>query len=84
MTDFTSIVECTLYNDDKPGDFVMTPAIAYFCFDSVDFDFEKEIIEEDIYSDIKKEKRHLKRRKRQKLQELFISLQRNKREHLNI
>lgn len=67
MTDFASIVKYTLYNDDKPSDYLVTPAVAYFCFDSVDFDFEKPVLEEDIFSDVKKEQKALKKKKTSEL-----------------
>lgn len=67
MTDFASIVKYTLYNDDTPSDYLVTPAVAYFCFDSVDFDFEKPILEEDIFSDVKKEQKALRKKKTSEL-----------------
>lgn len=63
MTDLTSIVKYTLYNDDKPGDYLVTPAVAYFCFESADFDFERPVLSEDIFSDVKKEQKALKKNK---------------------
>lgn len=67
MTDFASIVKYTLYKDDTPSDYLVTPAVAYFCFDSVDFDFEKPVLEEDIFSDVKKEQKALKKQKTSEL-----------------
>lgn len=67
MTDFASIVKYTLYNDDTPSDYLVTPAVAYFCFDSVDFDFEKPVLEEDIFSDVKKEQKALRKKKTSEL-----------------
>lgn len=63
MTDFASIVKYTLYKDEIPSDYLVTPAVAYFCFDSVDFDFEKPVLEEDIFSDVKKEQKALRKKK---------------------
>ena len=63
MTDFASIFSYTLHNDDKPSDYLVTPAVAYFCFDSMDFDFEKPVLEEDIFSDVKKEQKALRKKK---------------------
>lgn len=46
------------------SDFLVSPAVACFCFDSIDFEFEKdETINEDIYSDIKDELKALRRGK---------------------
>ena len=67
MTDFASIFSYTLHNDDKPSDYLVTPAVAYFCFDSVDFDFEKPVLEEDIFSDVKKEQKALRKKKTSEL-----------------
>ena len=67
MTDFASIIRYALYNDDTPSDYLVTPAVAYFCFDSVDFDFEKPVLEEDIFSDVKKEQKALKKKKTSEL-----------------
>ncbi len=63
MTDIASILRYNLYNDDTPSDYLVTPAVAYFCFDSVDFEFEKPVLEEDIFSDVKKEQKALKKKK---------------------
>ena len=67
MTDIASILRYNLYNDDTPSDYLVTPAVAYFCFDSVDFEFEKPVIEEDIFSDVKKEQKALKKQKTSEL-----------------
>lgn len=46
------------------SDFLVSPAVACFCFDSIDFEFEKdETINEDIYSDVKNELKALRRGK---------------------
>lgn len=46
------------------SDFLVSPAVACFCFDSIDFEFEKdETINEDIYSDVKDELKALRRGK---------------------
>lgn len=63
MTDVASILKYTLYNDDTPSDYLVTPVVAYFCFDSYDFDFEKPVLEEDIFSDVKKEKKALRKQR---------------------
>lgn len=63
MNDLASIFSYTLHNDDKPSDYLVTPAVAYFCFDSVDFEFEKPVLEEDIFSDVKKEQKALKKKR---------------------
>lgn len=67
MTDFASILRYTLYDDDKPSDYLVTPAVAYFCFDSYDFEFEKPVLEEDIFSDVKKEQKALRKKKTSEL-----------------
>lgn len=61
MTDVASILRYNLYKDDTPSDYLVTPAVAYFCFDSYDFEFEKPVLSEDIFSDVKKEQKALKR-----------------------
>lgn len=65
MTDIASILRYNLFNDDTTSDYLVSPVVAYFCFDSVDFNFEKfpDILEEDIFSDIRKEKKALRRGK---------------------
>lgn len=67
MTDFASVLRYTLYDDDKPSDYLVTPAVAYFCFESYDFDFEKPVLEEDIFSDVKKEQKALRKKKTSEL-----------------
>ena len=67
MTDISSVLKYTLYDDDKPSDYLVTPAVAYFCFDSYDFEFEKPILEEDIFSDVKKEQKALRKKKTSEL-----------------
>ena len=67
MTDIASILRYNLYNDDTPGDYLATPAVAYFCFDSYDFEFEKPVLEEDIFSDVKKEQKALKKQRTSEL-----------------
>ena len=67
MTDVASILKYTLYNDDTPSDYLVTPAVAYFCFDSYDFDFEKPVLEEDIFSDVKKEQKALRKQRTSEL-----------------
>lgn len=67
MTDVASILKYTLYNDDTPSDYLVTPVVAYFCFDSYDFDFEKPVLEEDIFSDVKKEQKALRKQKTSEL-----------------
>ena len=67
MNDIVSIFTYTL-NEDSVGDYLVSPVVAYFCFDSVDFNFEKaDVLEEDIFSDIKKEKKALRRGKTSEL-----------------
>lgn len=67
MTDVASILKYTLYNDDTPSDYLVTPVVAYFCFDSYDFDFEKPVLEEDIFSDVKKEQKALRKQRTSEL-----------------
>lgn len=64
MNDILSILTYKL-NEDTVGDYLVSPVVAYFCFDSVDFQFEKysDVLEEDIYSDIRKEKKALRKGK---------------------
>lgn len=67
MTDFASVLRYNLYNDNTPGDYLVTPAVACFCFESTDFDFEKPVLNEDIFSDVKKEQKALKKKKTSEL-----------------
>lgn len=67
MNDLLSIVQYTLNDDNKPGDYLVTPAVAYFCFESYDFDFEKPVLDEDIFSDVKKEQKALRKKKTSEL-----------------
>ena len=67
MTDIASILRYNLYKDDIPSDYLVTPAVAYFCFDSYDFEFEKPVLAEDIFSDVKKEQKALRKQKTSEL-----------------
>lgn len=67
MTDIASILRYNLYKDETPSDYLVTPAVAYFCFESYDFDFEKPVLDEDIFSDVKKEQKALRKQKTSEL-----------------